>query len=94
MRNSNFNQKGNTNVSSSDRVFDSTKAGISDSNIEWSDFQPYYDEDQYQAKETKKDNFETIERGRAFTRGQLILLALREEANKNIRAHKHEMQAA
>lgn len=94
MRNNNFNQKGNTNVNSSDRVFDSTKAGISDSNKEWSDFQPYYDEDQYQAKETKKSNYEAVERGRAFTRGQLILLALREEADKKIRAHQREMETA
>lgn len=96
MRNINSNRKGKTNVEYTDRVFDSTKAGVSDSNINWNDFEPYYNESKYHpGKTANKDTYDAVERGNAFIRGRRIMLALQEEAERNIRSHhRHELQAA
>lgn len=94
MRNKNINQKGNTDVKLKDRILDITKAGVSDSNENWYDLQTYYDEDEYQGENSKKNEkaYEAVERGKAFVRGRMIMMALEEEARQNIRNHRRELQ--
>lgn len=96
MRNINSNQKGTTNVKMDDgRVFDSTKAGVNDSNKNWNDFQTYYYEDEFKPKEKEtKSTAEAAERGKAFVRGRLIILALQAELKNKTRSRKREMELA
>lgn len=96
MRNNKINQKGTTNVRIDDgRVFDSTKAGVNDSNKNWNDFQTYYYEDDFQSREKEtKSTAEAAERGKAFVRGRLIILALQAELKNKSRNRKREMELA
>ncbi len=92
MRNEKINQKGDTNVEYGD--FISTRAGVSDSNKNWDDYQLYYDESDFRGDEIKDVSPAELMRIRNFGRGQRILAALRGETDRAIRAEKHAMRAA
>jgi len=95
MRNIKSNGKGNTDVKlDNGRIFDSRTAKFNDSNKEWDDFQLYYVEEGFRSSEKADMNMEAIERGKAFVRGRLILMAIQDELKEKTYAHRREARVA
>jgi len=95
MRNIKSNEKGSTDVKqANDRVFDSKTADFNDSNKDWDDFQLYYVEEGFQPSEKADMNTEAIERGKAFVRGRLILMAIQDELKHNVHTRGREARVA
>lgn len=95
MRNIKSKEKGSANVKiANDRVFDSKTADFNDSNEEWDDFQLYYVEEGFQPTEKANTNVEAVERGKAFVRGRLILMAIQDELKHDTHLRRREARVA